>query len=169
VSNLTREGGESIVTQALSFSDLVLAGVELVAGQLGIAGVESISTQAGRLLFEQGVVASTDDGIVLYHESISKGKPSLARLFRSLDRRAGRLPKVTQRGAQRAVTLAMRAGEVKRQNGKIVGFTNKAKAAINAARRAKTLREQEIRDRKQKTALAKLQGIGGTKGRQARR
>ena len=72
-----------------AFDDLVGAGIELIQAQFGAAGLEPISRTAGRLLLEQGAVRSVDDGIVVFHERITRDKPSLRRLFRRIDTKAG--------------------------------------------------------------------------------
>ena len=61
--------------------------------------------------------------------------------------------------------LALRAGEVKRVDGKIVGLSNKGKAAVRAAKFKSAKARQERIDKRQRTALAKLQGIGGRKAK----
>lgn len=108
-------GGDHMVTavgrlgQALT-GDLVPAGLEILAGQLGVGGIENISTTAGRLLLDEGVVGTLDQGIVLFHEALAKGRPNLGRILRQLDRRAGRLP----RTRLNARALLVKSGLAKR-------------------------------------------------------
>ncbi len=152
-----------------AFDDLVGAGIELIQAQFGAAGLEPISRTAGRLLLEQGAVRSVDDGIVVFHERITRDKPSLRRLFRRIDTKAGRRGRRKPLSpAQRAVHLALRAGQVKRVNGKIAGLTPKARREVN---RLKRVRQESINKRlkkQQSTALARMQGIGGKRGKPRR-
>ena len=153
-----------------ALDDLVQAGIDIVKAQLGKDGLEPISSTAGRLLVDQGVVRSVDDGIVVFHERISRDKPGLRRLFRRLDTAAGRLPRPKPRTrAQRAVVAAMRAGEVQRKNGKITGLSPKARTELARIKREDTEARNEKRKRLQSTALAKLQGIGGKRGKPRKR
>jgi len=82
--------------QVLSFLDqareLVPAALELSIGQGPFAAtrIEPISTTAGRLLVEAGAARTLDEGIVQFHESLAKQRPSLGRILRISDRRAGR-------------------------------------------------------------------------------
>lgn len=156
-------GGQRFDTRA--FDELVNAASELFRGQTG--GLESISHQAGRLLFETGVVRSVDDGILVFHERLGRDKPSLRRVLAATDRAAGRLPKSSRTSAQKAYTEAVKAGLVVRdkKTGRIVRLNPRGKALVRAVTRAAILKRQERRNRRQKTALAKLQGIGGRKGR----
>jgi len=98
------------MVQTFSVEQLVGAGLEIVAGQLGIAGIEPISRSAGRLLLEQGVVGSVDEGVVLFHEALAKGRPNLGRTLRKVDRQQGRLP----RTRLNARALLVKAGVAKR-------------------------------------------------------
>lgn len=152
-----------------AFDDIVNAGIEIVKAQLGTGGLEPISRTAGRLLVEQGVVGSVDQGIVVFHERISRDKPGLRRLFRRLDTKAGRIKKRKPLSpAQRAVHQAMRAGEVRRVDGKITGLSPKAKTLLRQIKQKEQARRNVTRKKKQSTALAKLQGIGGKKGKPRR-
>lgn len=154
-------GVAGTINRALEgFSSLVLAGAEIISGQLGIGGLEPISTEAGRLLLDVGVVASLDDGILLFHERIGRNKPGLRSTLRKVDERAGRRKKPRRSPAQKAMDNALRAGEVKRVKGKITGLTAKGKKAVRAAKRATVLRAQKARKKRQVTARAKLSGIG---------
>ena len=150
----------------MRFTDFADVAIELIKAQLAFGlpqsvRLEPISTAAGRLLFEAGVVATLDEGVVVFHERISRDKPALRRELRASDRRAGRLKKVRTTRAQRAARQALKAGLVTRQkNGRIKAFTPQARALIKKAKR----KEQAARDKKkralQATALAKLKGIG---------
>jgi len=154
--------GERVGKALLDFGNLVVAGGEIIAGQLGTDGLDPISTDAGRLLFEAGVVASVDDGIVLFHERITRNKPSLRRVLRAVDRKAGRLKKVKRSPAQRAMDQALRAGEVTRNElGRITGLTTRGRAAVKRAKRLATVKSDAKKRARQKTALSKLKGIGG--------
>lgn len=139
---------------------LANAASEIVRGQLGIGGLIPISTEAGQLLFSAGVVASVDDGVVLFHERIGRDKPGLRRFLRIADIQAGRIKKTRRTAGQRAMDLALKAGEVRRVKGKIKGLTAKGKRAVNAAKRKETLRKQAILKKRQLTARAKLAGLG---------
>ena len=103
-----------------NYQDLVLAGIELVRAQfLGpldrrLIGLEPISQQAGRLLFEVGGAPSVDAGIVIFHRAITTDKPSLRRVLRRADERAGRVPRRRRSEAQRLVADAVKAGAVVR-------------------------------------------------------
>lgn len=149
---------------------LAAAGLEILEGQLGQRGLEPISIEAGRLLFEAGVVGTVNEGVVLFHERIGRNKPNLRRILRLQDRRAGRIgPARARTLAQKAVIQALKAGQVRREKGKIVGFTPMARRAIAAAKRKSVEDATQVRNRRQKTALAKLQGIGGSRGRKVRK
>lgn len=157
------------IAQSLTgFDDVVKAGLELVRAQLtrGIPQsqrLEPLSTAAAKLLVEAGVVATFDEGVVVFHERISRDKPALRRVLRASDVRAGRLPRLRATRAQRVTRLALKAGLVNRgKDGRIKSFDKRAKAAIKKAKRAQQVaRDKKKRDR-QGTALAKLKGIGGS-------
>ena len=152
-----------------AFDDYVGAGIEIINAQLGTGGLEPISRTAGRLLFEQGVVGSVDDGIVVFHERITRDKPSLRRFFRRVDTKAGRLARRKPLSpAQRAVVQALRAGEVKRLDGKLAGLTPKAAREVNRLKRVRQAKINERRKKLQSTALARMQGIGGKRGKPRR-
>ena len=142
--------------------DLVNAGREIVAGQLGIGGLSNISTDAGRLLVEVGAAGTLDDGIVLFHERVGRDKPGLRRTLARLDRRAGRLPKVKRSPAQRAHTQAVKAGLVVRDRatGRLKGLSKKGKAMVARVNRAARLKREGKQKKRQGEALKKLRGFG---------
>lgn len=105
----------------IAVSELVAAGIELVAGQLGVAGLEPVSRTAGQLLFESGVVGSVDQGVVLFHERVAKGRPHLGRILRLADRKAGRIPRVRLN----ARSILVKAGLARRSKGKLAAMSNK--------------------------------------------
>jgi len=150
-----------IVGQLADFTTLVQAASELVRGNVPqvtkFGGrLEGISFEAGRLLVETGVVETLDDGIVMFHERITRDKPGLRRILRTSDRRAGRLARVKASKAQKATRTALKAGMVVRRKGKIVRFTPAAKRAIRKAKRADTLKQQKALAKRQRTARARL-------------
>lgn len=141
----------------LEFKELVLVGIELLRAQVPQVtfpggALEGLSTSAGRLLKEGGVVASEDAGILLFHQEISKDKPSLRKMLRESDERAGRVERVKRKSskAQKATRLAVKAGEVRRNKlGQITGLTPAAQRVIKrvksrqaAARRKATIKRQ---------------------------
>ncbi len=94
-----------IIVQALrDFNTLVQAADELVSSQLpqgrflttrgrtGQDPLEGISVTAARLLLDAGAVQTLDQGIVRFHQEVSRDKPGLRRIFNKVDRKARRLP-----------------------------------------------------------------------------
>jgi len=152
----------SIITKLRDFATLVQAASELVRGNVPQATrfggrLEGISFEAGRLLVETGVVNDLDEGIVVFHERITRDKPGLRRILRTSDRRAGRLARVRSSRAQKATRMALKAGLVtRRKDGKIRSFNKTAKAAIRKAKRVDVLRQQKSLAKRQKTARARL-------------
>jgi len=150
------------------FGALVGAAIELFRGQTPALvptalRLEGISHDAGRLLFDAGVVTSVDEGIVVFHERITRDKPSLRKLLLASDRRVGRLARVKTSRAQRAARLALKAGLVTRsKNGQIKAFSRQAKLLIKRAKRKEQIAREKKKRARQKTALAKLKGIGGS-------
>lgn len=145
---------------ALGFNDYVAAALELVRGQFFSSDdLEPISRSAARLLVEQGIVATEGQGQVLFHETIARNKPALRKILRNVDRRAGRIPRRKTTAAQRAVFLALKAGEVKRLQGRITGFTKIALRAIRVAKQRDAERAKAARQKRQSTARAKLGGF----------
>ena len=141
------------------FDDLVRATVELVRSQIPQAipperRLEGISVQAGRLLQEAGLVSSVDEGIVVFHDRITRDKPGLRAILRKSDRRAGRLTRVKRTLAQRTVTEAFKAGMVLRsRDGRIKGLTS---AAIRLVRKAKAKqRAQALKALRKRQATAR--------------
>lgn len=145
--------------EPVTFTDLVLAGSELVRAQfLGpmgrrLSGIDSISAQAGRLLFERGAAPSVDAGIVIFHEAITTDKPSLRKILRRADERAGRRPRRKRSAAQKLVAQSVKAGLVDRaKDGRILRLKPSARAAIKRASKA-SLKERvkKIKAREQAT------------------
>jgi len=165
----------SVRERLAAFNDLVVAGAEILAGQLSSSKPSkrfplrdvSISRVAGELLFDAGVVTSVDQGILVFHERIGRDKPALRRTLARIDRGMGRLPKTKRTTAQRAYTEAVKAGLVvrDRKTRRIVRLSPQGKRAVDKAKRAGILAAQKRRRAKQKTARAKLQGIGGKAGK----
>lgn len=153
-----------MTTSPLNFTDFVLAGIEIARAQfLGPLKVraiqlEPISNQAGRLLFETGRAPSVDAGIVMFHEDVTRDKPSLRRILRRIDEKAGRRPRAKVSKAQRAVRDSFRAGEVVRQNGRVVRLTPRAQARVRKARIA-TLRATAARRKKREMAVLRRIGL----------
>jgi len=155
------------ITEALSgFKELVLVGQELVRGQTPAVTsrtggrLEGISFTAGQLLVDAGGADDLDQGIVIFHEAISKDKPSLRKLLRQSDERAGRLKRVRSTKAQKAVRLAVKAGMVLRdKSGKLTGLTPAAQRLVNRTRSREAAARNKARVLKQKNALSRLKGI----------
>lgn len=109
------------------FTDLVAAGVEIAASQLGIVRLETLSSTAGKLLMSKGVVPSVDEGIVLFHAALGEKRPSLRRVLKQFDQRAGRVPRVQASG----FALVVHKLPVKRNpNGTIAAVTPHARAVL---------------------------------------
>jgi len=154
-----------IIDKLRDFATLVQAASELVRGNVPLATqfggrLEGISFEAGRLLVETGVVNDLDEGIVIFHERITRDKPGLRKVLRDSDRRAGRLKRVRRSKAQRAMALAVKSGQVKRdKNGKFKGLTPAA------TRQLKRIKSREASARRKKDILrqqrfaAKLRGF----------
>lgn len=133
-------GGPSSTAQAAnlaSFKELVLVGQELIRGQTpGLTAItggrlEGISFTAGQLLVDAGGASDLDEGIVIFHDAISRDKPSLRKILRKSDEKAGRIERVKATKAQRATRLAVQAGMVKRNKlGQITGLTLAAQQKI---------------------------------------
>lgn len=161
---LTQSVGElrSTVDKLRDFATLVQAASELVRGNVPFATrfggrLEGISFEAGRLLVETGVVSDLDEGIVVFHERITRDKPGLRRVLRKSDRLSGRLARVKSSRAQKATRMALKAGLVtRRKDGKIKSFNKVAKAAIRKAKRSDVLRQQKALAKRQRTARARL-------------
>jgi len=159
-----------------AFNDFVVAGAEIIGGQIGsqkrvttgrFAGSRdvSISREAGELLFDLGVVGSVDQGIVVFHERVGRDKPALRRALARLDRRAGRLPPSKRTPAQRAYTQAIKGGLVvrDRQTGRLKGLNQRGKAALTKVRRQAQIKREKKRKASQGTAIKKLRGFGQIK------
>lgn len=123
--------------------ELARAAIEIARGQAGLpaGGLDSISQGAGRLLFDAGVVGSVDEGIVLFHREITKDKPSLRKILRKTDIKAGRIRPPRRSPRQRIIADAMKAGQVRRVNGRIVAFDPIVRRALRKAEQA------EVRDK----------------------
>lgn len=158
---------EAILRALAGVEELVRAGTELVRAQLtrGLpqaARLEPISTAAAKLLVEGGVVGTFDEGVLLFHDRISRDKPALRKLLRKSDVRAGRIARVRATKAQIVTRLALKAGMVTRgKDGKIKAFTPAARAAIKKAKSKDQLARKKKIIARQLTAAKKLKGIGG--------
>jgi len=146
-----------------AFGDLANAAGDIFRGQVFQDGLEPISNEAGRLLFDAGLVRSVDDGIVVFHERIGRNKPALRRVLAAADRASGRLSKTSRSQPQRAYAQAVKAGLVVRdkKTGRIVRLTPAGKREVRRVTRKAVLARQAKTNKRQKTALAKLKGIGG--------
>lgn len=161
----------SVREKLAAFNDLVVAGVEIISGQIFTSKPTkrfptrdvSISRVAGELLLDAGVVNSVDQGILVFHERIGRDKPALRRTLARIDRAMGRLPKVKRTAPQRAFTQALKGGLVVRDRatGRIKGLNKQGKALLKKVRtddRKKRLKKIQLT---QRTAIKKLKGIGG--------
>jgi len=160
---------EAVREGLAAFNDFVVAGAEILAGQIGgqreIRGDKAISRQAGELLVELGVANSVDEGILIFHERIGRANPSLRRTLARLDRAMGRVPKVKRSTAQRAYTEAVKGGLVvrDRETRRIKRLTPQGKALLNKAKRGDRQRLEAKRKKRQGTAVKKLRGFGQIK------
>ncbi len=158
---------EAVREGLAAFNDFVVAGAEILAGQIGgqteLRGDKSISRQAGELLVEVGVAANVDEGIIIFHERIGRANPALRRTLARIDRRAGRLPKVKRSPAQRAMAQAVRAGLVVRnkKTGRISRLNDRGRREVSRVKRIEDKKRRDRVKRLQGTALKKLRGIGG--------
>ena len=146
-----------------NFQELVLAGIELVRAQfLGpldrrLIGLEPISVQAGRLLFERGGAPSVDAGIVMFHEAITTDKPGLRRVLRRADERAGRRPRRKRSKAQKLVADAVKAGAVTRtKTGQLKAIKPAFRRKIKAAQREQRKAVIATRKRRERAVLKRL-------------
>lgn len=140
-----------------------MTGIELVRAQfLGpldtrLLGLEPISQQAGRLLFETGGAPSVDAGIVMFHQAITTDKPSLRRVLRRADERAGRVPRRKRSKAQRLVADAVKAGAVTRtKTGQIKSIKPSFRRRIRAAQREQRKVAIAKRKRRESAVLRRL-------------
>jgi len=157
LSRLTPEGP--------TLAELVLAGTELIRAQfLGpldrrLGGLTRISDQAGRLLFETGGAPSVDAGIVIFHQAISADKPSLRRVLRRADERAGRRPRRKRSKAQRLVADAVKAGAVTRtKTGQLKTIKPSFKKKIRAAQKD-AMKATIAKRKKREAAVLKRLGV----------
>jgi len=148
------------------FATAVQAARELLRAQLpparAILGgkLDTISNVGGQLAVDAGKAATLDDGIVLFHEAISRDKPALRKIFRKSDRRAGRRTADKVSRGQRIVRLSVAAGEVRRNKaGKFIGLKPGARAMLKRERGRAAAARNAARIRKQATARAKLKGF----------
>lgn len=146
-----------VVDAAGDFVTAVAAARELLRAQLpqsrAILGgkLDTISRVGGQLAVDAGKAATLDDGIVLFHEEISRDKPSLRSIFRKSDRRAGRRPPEKISAPQKVARLAVKAGMVQRNKlGQILGLTpagrrlvKREQSRASSARRKATIKKQE--------------------------
>lgn len=165
--------GADILTNPLAlgrttqdFIEHVQAARELLRAQIpqarGVLGgkLETISNVGGRLAVESGRAATLDDGIVLFHEAITVDKPSLRKVFRRIDTKAGRRPRPRRSKGQRIVALAVQAGDVRRnKNGTFKGLSPAARRALKRERSRSAAARNQIKIRRQATARAKLKGF----------
>lgn len=119
-----------------------------------------IANAAALLAVAEGRAIDIADGIVLFHEEISRGRPSLRQRLRRLDEIEGRLAKKSRTKAQTIVTMGVKAGRFKRrQDGAFIGPDAVLKGFLNRAktRAASERRKREIE--RQKKFDAKLRGF----------
>lgn len=158
-------GGEP-ARAAADLSTAVLAARELIRAQLPVARrlvgdkLEGISAVGGRLAVQAGLAATMDDGIVLFHEQITTDKPSLRRILRKNDERAGRRPRARRSAGQKIVALAVKGGLVKRnKNGTFKRLAPAATRLLKRERSRKAAARNKERIRKQSSAREKLKGF----------
>jgi len=149
--------------EPVTFTDLVIAGSEIVRAQflgpLGrrLSGIESISMQAGRLLFERDAAPSIDAGIVIFHQAITTDKPSLRKILRRADERAGRRPRRKRSEAQRLVADAVKAGQVTRtKTGQLKSIKPSFRKKITAAKKQARKIVLEKRKKRERAVLRRL-------------
>jgi len=136
----------------LTVGDLALAAQELIraeAGGLGpkALGLESISRTAGRQYFDCGVVPSIDQGIVLFHQQVTRDKPGLRRVLRRIDEQAGRVRRVRRSQLQRLNDQVLRDKRKIPKGSKLrrTKAQAKARAQILERRRKALLRRLGVR------------------------
>jgi len=123
--------------------------------------VERASHEAADLLVRAGVVDSLDEGIVIFHERISRGRPGLRRILRRLDMREGRLTVARPSPAQQATREVLKAAMVTRgPDGRIKSFTRKGKVAIAKATKAQGIAKLVLARRKRLRAEERLKALG---------
>lgn len=147
----------------LQYGDLVRAGIEIARAQfLGPLGVragklDTISSEAARLLVEAGAAPDIDTATVIFHEAITKDKPGLRRILRRVDEKAGRIPKRKTSKAQRALREVVRAGEVKRgKDGRILRLTARGQAVVRREQIAALRAKQRAIRRREDAVLRRL-------------
>jgi len=178
-------GRKNPAQAAVEFAEAVESGRQLVgfiqrefaaAGRvLRGVGLETdigpASNRAAALAVQAGLAATLTSGIVIFHEEISQGLPSIRRLLRKIDRRAGRRVKGLRTPAQKLVALGVKAGRFKRTpSGQFIepdavlkGFLRRAKARAASDRRKREIERQKQFDAKlrgfvKKTVLPNIRG-----------
>lgn len=153
----------TIVDAMRGLADLDDAALEIAKSQLPVSSLDSISTEAGRLLLEAGAVSTLDEGIVVFHQRLARKRPALGRILRRADVREGRIRRRRRSPRQRAYSGIVRAGLVTRESktGRIKGVGVRGRKILKKARiKAEKASKAKIL-KKQRTALKKLKGIGG--------
>jgi len=158
--------GSAIRGALNGFKELVLVGQELVRGQtpgltkLTGGRLEGISFTAGQLLVDAGGASDLDEGIVIFHDAISRDKPSLRKILRKSDEKAGRLRRVKATKAQKATRLAVKAGMVKRNKlGQIMGLTPAAQRLVKRVQSREAAARRKVTIAKQKRVSSRLRGL----------
>lgn len=147
------------------FTDLVGVAQELIRAQSGgrlpsALRLEGISHTAADLLVEAGAVDTRSEGIVLFHERISRDKPNLRKILRKSDRVSGHLKPIKRTKAQKAVTTAVKAGMVKRdKDGKLKGLTPAAHRKIRAIQRKAGSARRKATIERQKRFASRLRSL----------
>lgn len=163
---MVSEQVKTLLGALAGFKELVLVGQELVRGQTPaltkVTGgrLDGISFTAGQLLVDAGGAADLDEGIVIFHEAISKDKPSLRRILRRSDEKAGRIQRVKSSLAQRATRLAVKAGLVKRNKlGQIMGLRPVARREIKRIQSSESSARRKKEIERQKKFASKLRRL----------
>lgn len=158
--------GRGRLAQAINdFEEVVRAGIELGRAQLPFITpadqrLEGISFEAARLLLESGAVSTIDEGVVIFHDRISRDKPALRAILRKSDRRAGRLKRVKTTLAQRATRLAVKSGMVIRgTDGKFKRLSPTGRALVQRAKKREAAARRKKTIAKQKRTAARLRGL----------
>lgn len=153
------EAGQGFATAVQAARELLRAQLPPARAILG-GKLDTISAVGGQLAVDAGKAATLDDGIVLFHEEISRDKPALRRIFRTSDRRAGRRPPDKISRGQRIMRLAVASGDVKRNKaGKFTGLKPAATRALKRERSRLASARNAAKIRRQATARAKLKGF----------
>lgn len=116
---------------------------------------------AGTLLFEARAVDSVDAGIVLFHERLARDNPSLLKIFRRRDMRAGRLTVARPSPAQMATREILRGALVSRDDkGRITAFKPEAKAALRKVKAKQAAIDRERVGKQRERARKALRRLG---------